>query len=274
VGLLEAATRILHGLGYQTDVVELAAIFGLALARVSTALSLSPFLGGKSVANPVKLGLSVLFTVFVFPSAAESAGELNPVLYMALLLKEAMIGLTIAFVAQLLFYALQTAGALIDTGRGMDQPGLFVPQLPGNASVLAQLKMQAAIVLFLALNGHLIYLRALGRSFRQLPLLRFPAFGATPLGTAQQMARISSEVFLVAIQLAAPVMIALFLVDVCFGVLGKMAPQMHVHQESQPVKSLIGIAVLLAASGFIFVRIEGAISRMFWNLYTTLAGMS
>jgi flagellar biosynthetic protein FliR len=274
VGLLDAAQRILASAGYRTDLAGFLVVFGLVMARVATAVTLCPFLGGKSVSPPVKTGFSFLFTAVLLPGIGVQAPELSATTFVALLVKEALIGLTIGFLAQLIFYSIQMAGAIIDTERGMDQPGLFAPQLGSNVSALGQLKLQAALVVFLTMNGHLIFLRALSRSFEQLPLLGFPRFPSGSLAMAEQIARVSAQVFVVALQLAAPVLLALFLVDVCFGVLGKVAPGMNVFSESQPVKAVTGLAVLLLAVGFIFGRFEGVLSRFFWDVYRVLNGMA
>ena len=65
---------------------------------------------------------------------------------------------------------MQMAGAMVDYGRGMSQATFFAPQLETNVSLLGQLQFQAALVLFLFLNGHLLFLRALASSFQIIPL--------------------------------------------------------------------------------------------------------
>jgi flagellar biosynthetic protein FliR len=276
MGLLGALQQVINGLGLRVDLISFLVAFGLVLTRVGTAISLAPFLGGKPVANNLKVGLGVMMTAVLLPGIKldATAGSLNAVTFTALLVKEAMIGVTIGFLAQMIFYAVQMGGAVIDTGRGMDQPALVAPQLPGNLSILAQFKFQAAIVVFLFMNGHLIYLRALARSFDQLPLFTFPAMHTGSLATAEMVAKMSGQVFVIALQLSAPVMITLFLVDMCFGAIGKAAPQIHLHQESQPVKSFVGLLVLLLAIGFIVSRMESVLSRMMWNIYSVISGLS
>jgi flagellar biosynthetic protein FliR len=148
---------------------------------------------------------------------------------------------------------------------------LFTPQLRSNVSVLAQLKFQMALVLFLTVNGHLIYIRSLALSFEQIPLRGFVRFEA--LASAERVAALSGQVFVVALQLAAPVLVALFLVDVCFAAMAKVAPQMNVYTESQPVKSMVGLAVLLLAIGLIVTRLQGVLSGFLWNVYTLVAGL-
>jgi flagellar biosynthetic protein FliR len=192
------------------------------------------------------------------------------VLVMALIIKEAMIGVTIGFIAQLTLYAVQTAGALIDVQRGMDQPGLHVPQLAGNVSAMGLFQFQLALVIFLFLNGHLIYISALADSFARIPLFGFPRLAA-PASVAQLMGQISGQVFVVAIQLAGPVLLTLFLTDVIFGAIGKIASQVNINNESLPVKALVGVLILVPSIAFIFSRAGELLSQMIFNIYNFLA---
>jgi flagellar biosynthesis protein FliR len=271
MGFLDALQRIVHDLGYHGDVAGFIVVFGLALGRVATAISLAPFFGGQAVASNIKLGLSVMVTALLMPTLARgSTAPSDPVLVVALLAKEVMIGLTIGFIAQLMFYGVQTAGALIDVQRGMDQPGLHVPQLASNISVTGLFQFQLALVLIFFLNGHLIYLRALADSFVRIPLIGFPALAA-PASVAQRMGQISGQVFVVAIQLDAPVLITLFLADVIFGAINKIASQVNVNNESLPVKAMVGLLILVPSIAFIFGRTGELLSQMIWNIYDVLA---
>jgi flagellar biosynthetic protein FliR len=271
LGILRGA---IESLGYHSGVDSFLVFFGLAFARIALALSLSPFLGAQAVSGTAKAGLSVILTLVLLPALAGGAplGPISPLLFLALLLKETAVGATIGVLSQFVFHAVQMAGALVDTARGMDQPGLFTPQLQSNASVLAQLKFQMALVLFLTLNGHLIYIRTLALSFEQIPLRTFARF--ENVSAAEALTALSARIFLVALQLAAPVLLALFLVDLSFAALAKLAPQMNIHSESQPAKSLIGLAVFFLVIGLIAGRLESAFSSFLWDAYRLLATLS
>ena len=273
--MLEALNRIVHTLGFQGDVTQFLVLFGLAMSRVATAIVLAPFLGGPSVPAKVKIGLAVIVVAVLYPGiiAAAPAPALNAVLLIGLLVKEVLVGATLGLLAQLVFYAVQTAGVLIDTQRGMDQPAFVSAQLASNVSVLGNFKFQAAIVLFLALNGHLAFLRALHASYLQIPLATFPAFQAGVPAMMDRFARVSAELLVIAMQLAAPVMLALFLVDVSFGVLGKVAGRINVHAESQPVKSLVGLALVFLAIGFLLERMRDYFAAMVRHLYDFVNAM-
>jgi flagellar biosynthetic protein FliR len=152
------------------------------------------------------------------------------------------------------FNSIQMAGAMVDYARGMSQATLFAPQLETNTSLLGQLQFQAALVLFLLLNGHLLFIRALAHSFQTLPLLSFPAFTGGVLAGADQIAHYTATSLVIAVQLSAPALLALFLVDISFGMLGRVASGLNVHSESQPVKAMVGLGIVLIALSYILAR--------------------
>jgi flagellar biosynthetic protein FliR len=261
--LLPTAERILAVAGIHIPLQAFLALFFLAMARLVTAIYFVPFFGGQAVPSRVRIGLAVILAAVLAPNLSRTAAaDLNAVLLVALLAKEIMIGALLGIACQFVFYGIQMAGILIDTQRGMNQLTFFAPQLSGPASVLGQLKLQTAIVLFLILDGHLQYLRALDASFREVPVLAFPAIppGATAL--LETAARLSGNALLIGLQLAAPVLIALFLIDIAFGMLNRVASQINVHQESQPVKAMAGLGVLLLASGFLLSRMTAILGDM------------
>jgi flagellar biosynthesis protein FliR len=270
--MLEALQSIVQNLGYGADVAGFVALFGLGLTRIVTAISLTPFMGGRSVPAKVKVGLAAVITAVLYPAIAPPgpAPQLQPVVMLGLLVKEAMIGAILGLLAQLVFFAVQTAGAIIDTQRGMDQPAFLSPQLASNTSILANLKIQTAIVLFLSFDGHLAFLHALHASFQHVPLVEFPGLQAGIAPLVDHIARVSAQMLVVAVQLAAPIVLTLFLVDVSFGALGKVAGRINVHAESQPVKSLVGLAMVFLAIGFLLERLQGLFGDMIRNIYEFL----
>jgi len=102
----------------------------------------------------------------------------------------------------------------------------------------------------------------LDASFREVPVLAFPSIPPGAPALLETAARLSGNALLIGLQLAAPVLIALFLVDIAFGMLNRVASQINVHQESQPVKAMAGLGVLLLASGLLMSRMVGILGDM------------
>ncbi len=277
MGFLPELGRMLTALGYHVDPSNFLLLFGLMFARLITVITLAPFVGGKSTPGNIKVGLAVILAAVLYPSVA--SGHANDVPQsvdaIALLAKEVLIGAAIGLLSQLVFFAVQMAGAVIDLQRGMSQMEFVAPQLPGNTSVLGLFQFQAALVVFLAIGGHLMFIRVLSESFVTLPLTTFPHLSAGGLAVAQLFGRLSADMFILALGLCAPVLIVLVLVDACFGAIARAMPQVHVNQESQPVKAMVGLGVLFVSLGFVMAYMIPAlqsISRQIQDLVHAMGG--
>jgi flagellar biosynthetic protein FliR len=225
---------------------------GLAFARCVAFVSIVPFFGGSAVPRQVKVATAVSFVLVVYPALAASlppGGTLNfgPIGYLLLLLKEVCIGFTLGYVVSLIFEAVQVAGRIIDTQRGASMGETLAPQLQLQVSEIGQLKLQFAIVLFLALGAHRFFIRGLFQSFEVLPALTFPKLppGFSPL--LEHVVNLSGQSLVISVQLAGPVIVTLFLTDVFFGLLNRIAPQINVFFLSMPFKMMIGLLIVLLA---------------------------
>jgi flagellar biosynthetic protein FliR len=264
MGFLPELGRLLTGLGYQVDITGFLVVFGLMFARLVTVISMAPFAGGKSTPNNIKVGLAVILAAVLYPSVAAShtADVPQGVAAIALLAKEVLIGAALGLASQMVFFGVQMAGAVIDLQRGMSQMEFVAPQLQGNTSVLGLLQFQMALVVFVIMGGHLMFIRVLSDSFTTLPLTTLPHLPAGGLAVAQLFGRISADMFILALGLCAPVLIVLVLVDATFGAVNRAAQQVHANQESQPVKALAGLGVLLLSAGFLMGRMIPALQSV------------
>lgn len=180
------------------------------LARVAGALWVLPFSGGRLVPATVRLGLSLVLALSLLPAIAPELaglGRLPGVLLLGVLLKEALIGLSISLILFFVFSGVEAAGRLVEAGRGAPS---------GESSPLPMLYQLVAVLAFLLLGGHQVYLLALGRSFQQLPVTVMP--GAPGLRAfAGLCVEMGQELFLLALVLAAPVLASLFVADLTLG---------------------------------------------------------
>lgn len=269
--LLAGLERVLSSVGFRGDLHGSLLLYGLVLARLAAAISLSPFLGGQSVPMRMRLGLAAVITAILVPSMPP-AGSVTAIDAVALLAKEILLGSIIGFLAQAVFYGIEMAGALIDTQRGMNQITLYTPQLPGPASVLGLLQVQAAIALFFTFDGHLYFLRALADSFTAVPAAKFPSLAAGGLALAELVMRVSAQLFVVAIRLSAPVLLALFLLDVCFGLFNRVAAQIPIHSENQTVKALVSLLILVLIMPILAGQLREYPQALFRQIADLVAG--
>ncbi|MBI4853723.1 MAG: flagellar biosynthetic protein FliR [Acidobacteria bacterium] len=271
----------LEGLGIKQSPVVFLSLYGLIMARLVPAINYTPFLGGAAISAPVKIALAFTLTFLIYPAMASSIpAETIPtsvIPFIFLAIKEGLIGFTLGYITSLVFYGIQSAGQMVDNARGATIAQLQNLQLSTQTSLLGNMKLQVAIVLFFTLDGHLLYLKALFYSFERLPVNAFPKIAQglliggelSPIIT--DIIRMSADVLLVSMQLAAPVLVCLFLTDVVFGIFNRVAPQMNVFFLSLPVKMLIGIGMLFLVWTAIIAQMEERFVAYLKVLYTIIA---
>jgi flagellar biosynthesis protein FliR len=266
---------LLDSVGLHYDVTLWLALFALVFARVTAAIVFAPFLGGKQVPGRIKVGLSFLLTVAILPLLVSKTTPLpaSGILYLGLLIKEAVIGSMMGVLAQLVFYSVQLGGTIIDTQRGLNQVTFLAPQLEGHTSALGALQFQAALTLFFALGGHLMFLSTLMRSFRLLGILEIPRMRAGVMPVVDLAARTSADALLLGCQLAAPVVLALFVVDVAFSSAGRMASQIKINNEAFTTKGLLGLGFVCLLVGSFLEQLQPAFVGMLRSLERFIEAM-
>jgi flagellar biosynthetic protein FliR len=226
---------------------------GAVLARVGAAVWIAPFLGGRLVPASVKIALCLLLAAVITPQVIPSAKTLagtSIALQLAVLGKEVLVGAALGFVAALVFWAAEASGRLVDTARGANLSEALVPQTGAHGSPIGELFFLLTVVLFIVLGGHRIFIIAIGTSYQLLPVATFPDASGIG-GFAMLCARLTADLLLLALALAAPVLAAIFLADVTLGVINRFAPQINVFFLAMPAKALLGIAVLVLAIGLL-----------------------
>ena len=223
----ELVAALRHELGIQTDFTQLLLAFALLMARVLPVIILTPFLGGETVPQEVKLGLGVMLGMVLYPVIIAQVREIpvSAILFVALMLKELFIGLTVSFIVGLVFDAANSAGTLVDTMSGTNQAQLMVPQMGQNASLFSNLQLQMTVVIFLSLGGHHIVIQTLGDSLALIPLGQYPKFSHGTWAFFETVLRVFGDLVRIALALASPVLLATFLVDLALGMINRVAPQ-------------------------------------------------
>lgn len=258
LGLLETVLRIFEvSQSPQTFLV----LVGLSFARLVSFFSIVPFFGGAVVPARVKVATAMSLVVIIYP-ALESGVPIGqplgfgPIGFIALLAKEVLVGFTLGFVASLVFEAVQVAGRIADFQRGSTMGELYAPQLQTRVSEFGQFKLQLAIVLFIVIGAHRLFIGSLLRSFDFIPILGFPKITAGWSPAAEMIVVMTGSVLTIGLQLAAPVVIALLLTDLFFGIINRVAPQVNVFFLSMPVKMLVGVIVVLIILPMLALRME------------------
>jgi type III secretion protein T len=226
---------------------------GAVLARIGPAIWIAPLLGGRLLPPLIKTGLILVLGLVLLPCVSGAIPPLHPDapwLIALLLLKEAMLGAALGFIMSLVFWAAEGAGRLADIMRGATLSEVMVPMLGSRSSPLGSFYFMLMLVLFFALGGHRLFIDALGGSYQAWPVSYFPQ-GAGLQSFSFLAMRLTADLILLAITLAAPIIGALLLSDLTLGLINRFVPQLSVFFLAMPLKALGGIAVLALTLGLL-----------------------
>jgi len=237
--------QIFQLLGHRTDLTRYVLVGSLMVIRLLPVTFLTPFLGGKLVPMETRMSLAVGLTIFGFDHAqAYLSGPftISPMVYIALLLKELFIGFSIGYIASKLFYAMELGGRILDTMRGSNMAEAQVPSLGFRASPLGDFLFHLLLIVFMGMNGHIYVIEAVLDSFRVVPIDAWPTFSGSFEEWVDLFLHYSSSLFGIAFALTFPGIFASFMVDIVFGMLNRVAPQLNAYQLAMGIKALTGIA--------------------------------
>jgi len=214
----------------------------LTLMRISIVLFLMPIFNTATLPMQVKASVSLVLTLALWPHVALAGTDMppHPLSIGLMLLGEVILGLIMGMAVQFLFFGIQSGGELLGFQMGFTMVNVADPLSGIQNGAAAYFLWMVSILTFLAFDGHLFMIKALADTFRLVPA------GGLLLGDVlvRQVFDLSVQLFVLALKVAAPVMVALFLTEIALGLMNRAAPQMQV--------MLIGFPLKIAA-GFFFL---------------------
>jgi len=234
--------------------------FFLTLMRISVLVFLLPFFGGDFAPPQVKACACLVLTLAVWqrmslPGTAMPAHMFDIGL---LILGEALMGLTLGLCVHFIFAGIQTGGEVLGFQMGFSMVALADPLTGARISATSHLLYMVSMMMFLALDGHLFLLSALADSFRIVPIGGL-AYNAPLVSTVLSL---SADMFILAIKIAAPIMAALFLVELALALMGRAAPQMNLLTMGFPLKIAVGFFFLSMIFTLMSTKMEDLITDL------------
>ena len=234
------------------------------MVRASAWVVMAPPFNNRMIPAQVKAGLSAALALGVAPQLAPhiNANLDTPSLIGAIAVQVA-VGLTLGFLANLLLSAIQTAGSFIDLFGGFTIAHAYDPMSSTNGTMFSRVYQLLMVTLLFALDGHLLMVRGFMSSF--------DAIGATGLhmGSLQDvLMKDFGTFFLASLEIAAPLLGALFLSEVVLGLLSRASPQLNVMALGFPLKILLTISLVILA----LPMLPDSVSRMLHEAVTAGAG--
>lgn len=211
------------------------------LTRILGLIMVAPVFGHRAVPARVKVGLGIFIALIAAPALPPmpdvGLGSWHGLL---ILVQQFLIGIAIGFTMRVIFAAVEAAGEIIGLQMGLGFASFFDPQSAGQTMVLARFFNLLAILLFLAVNAHLLLLGVLVDSFQSLPV------STRPLSAAgfYSVATLGSSIFATGLQMALPLIAILLMTNLALGILTRSAPQLNIFAIGFPITLGVGLIAL------------------------------
>lgn len=213
------------------------------LFRVAAMVMTAPVFGAKTVPVRVRVGLSLAITMAILPILpTPPAVDVFSPAAVAIIAQQMLIGVIMGFTLQLVMSAVITGGQVIAMQMGLGFAAMVDPQNGTQTPVLSQFYAVMVVLVYLALNGHLVLIQVLVDSFSSMPI---GASGVLP-ESFMTLALWGSQIFSGAVGMAIPAIASLLIVNFAFGIMTRAAPQLNIFAIGFPITMMLGFGVIFA----------------------------
>ncbi len=231
----------------------------LIMSRVGGLFALAPIFSGQNVPVVIRIALGFLLSMLLM-SIVPLPGEV-PAHFLLLILAvahEVVVGLLMGLAVRLIFYALELAGQIMATEIGLVMTSSLDPVTRADSSPVTMALTYLGTVVFFVSGAHHLMLTAFQQSFELVPA----AAGNFDPAIADIVVRESGRIFLLAVQMAAPLVAINFMVNLALAVLSRAAPAINAFVLSIPIQILAGLAVLGMVLGVAAQYMLAALGRI------------
>lgn len=222
--------------------VEMLFSFIVVFARITSFLFFVPFLKGSYIPSIAKIGIAMGISIFSMGMVPKYESE-NMYELVAVIFLNIFIGLAMAYFVEILFQAIQMAGALMDFDMGLSMAEVVDPANGTRKTVVAGLYQTLFVIVFIAVGGVQALLMNLIYTFQLTDPKGFIFNGSF----IEMIITMITFMFAATLQIALPFMASIFIVNFVFLIIGRASPQMNIFANMFIVKMMLGIIFIILA---------------------------
>lgn len=212
--------------------------FLLTFMRISLVLFMLPIFSMEGLPAQWKAAVCLVLTLALWPQVSLPGTDMpsHPFDIALIMAGEIILGLVLGLAMRFFFMGIQAGGELVAMQMGFSMIQFADPGGSGNTGVIAHMLYTVALLIFLTLDGHLYLLRAFVETFEFVPV------GGLYLSESlfQQVLNMAHMLYALSIKVIAPVMAAIFLVELALALMSRAAPQVHIMEVGFPLKIAVG----------------------------------
>lgn len=224
-----------------TEITALIGAYLWPLFRVAGMVATAPVFGTRSVPPRVKVISTLAITAVLVPILPVPTVDVLSPLAILIIAQQIMIGIIIGFSVQLVFSAVITGGQIVAMQMGLGFSLMVDPQNGAQSPVLSQFYIVFVMLVYLAINGHLVLIEILAESFKTMPI---SAQGLVA-NDFMQVVKWGTNIFAGGMAIALPAIASLLVVNISFGVMTRSAPQLNIFAIGFPITMLIGFSLVM-----------------------------
>jgi flagellar biosynthetic protein FliR len=216
----------------------------LIFVRVAALIATAPYFSSGSFPVRIKIFLAMALSVMLFPVIPANSvmlpNDAHSLQIVILIVKEVLVGAAMGLAGQIIFAGVEMGGALMSINIGLGFARVVDPVTQGNKPLVAQLFGLLGILVFIIIGGDTYYIQVLAKSFSIVPIGKADIAMSAPV-----FIKMATYLFVVGVQMAAPFIIVLFLLDVSLAIFARIMPQVNIFFVALPLKLGGGMILLL-----------------------------
>lgn len=210
--------------------------------RISVIIFFLPLIGARGIPTVWKIGFSLILSLLLFPqiSLPKTYPQTTPDLLLGIA-SEVLFAFVLVFGVRILLAAVQMAGQYMGFQMGFSMARVLDPNEGAQSETLSEFLYVFVVLIFFTIDGHHLFIRALVTSFEEVPI---HSFSLRP-DIYDLMLKASGQMFVISVKIAAPVIITLFLANLCLGIVARTVPQVNILMIGFPINIFLGLAIFM-----------------------------
>ena len=225
--------------------------------RILAMLATAPVFDHRVIQRRLRFGLAALIAMLLMPLLPTPPSTLSSAQAIPVLLQQILIGVAMGFSMRLIFSAFEMAGDLLGLQIGLAFAQFIDPNRGGQTPLLGSFLGVLASLVFFAIDGHLLVIAAVVQSFELVPI----SANLTVINP-QHIASAGSIMFMLALQIALPVLTAILICNIVMGILARAAPQLNIMSIGFSITIIMGLWVLWVSLPHFIAGIDRVIEHL------------
>ena len=240
----------------------------IILLRVSAIIVFAPIFSSTSIPAQVKIAFSLIFAMVLYPVVKQyiHITDFSIMNIAVIVTREVILSAALAFCVHFLWAGVELGAQLVGFMMGFSIANVLSPEENLQISILAEFESIVAILIFLIIDGHYIFIRAMADSFKMVPVGGF----ILNQSVFDVLNKLALMMFGVAFKILAPAVIALLITNVVFGIIARTMPQINIMIVAFPLSIGIGLFVLGASFSFSAYVLVKYYNSVFIHIYSLL----